>query len=301
MDALTIADLKKDVYNVVVDHCSFSWSVDEVINSWYSAHDITVQWCIMSEGLHYPKDRPSAGSKGPLFGGKGSDRISAHHNLMAHNVGRNPMVKAAGLVDLVNNVIFVPRAVATVVDGELGACHVNLVGNLVVAPNGDGMVYGVQVLGRKPVTLFVKDNLGPHRTSDDQPDSLFVSPQNNGRSWIVDRRKPAPAVTTSSAANACEQVLASAGCTRPMRDAVDERVVSDVKTRQTRVVSDPAEVGGWPDLKSGTSPADLDHDGMSDEWERRLGFDPNDPKDGRGDRDGDGYTNAEEFLNGSEP
>jgi hypothetical protein len=300
VDALTIADPQRSVYNVVVDHCSFSWSVDEVVNTWYDAHDITVQWCLMSEGLHEPKDRKGAGSKGPLFGGKGSDRISVHHCLMAHNVGRNPMVKAGGLVDLVNNVIFVPRTVAAVVDGELGTCHVNLVGNTVVAPNGDGLVYGVAVLGPRPVSLYVQGNLGPHRTSDDQPDALFVSPQNVGRNRLAARRE-APPITSTSAVVAYDAVLAGAGCALPRRDAVDERVVADVRDRRTRIISDPAEVGGWPDLPPGEPPIDTDRDGMPDDWERRHGFDPGNAQDGSADADGDGYTNLEEFLNAADP
>lgn len=301
VDAITIADLEREVFNVVIDHCSFSWSVDEVVNSWYDARDITVQWCIMAEGLHNPKDRKGSGSKGPLFGGKGSDRISVHHNLIAHNVGRNPMVKATGLVDLVNNVIFVPAAIATVVDGELGACHVNLIGNYVLAPHGDGLVYGVRVLGRLPVSLFVQGNLGPYRTREDQPESLFVAPQNGGHSRIVERRRDAPPVATISAAEAYRQVLESAGCTLPVRDGVDQRIVADVKAKRTRIVSEPAEVGGWPELPSGTPPADSDHDGMPDEWERRNQLQANSPGDASADVDRDGYTNIEEFLNGTDP
>ncbi len=301
VDALTIADPQNDVYNVVVDHCSLSWAVDEVLNIWYHAHDITVQWCIISEGLHNPPERKGAGSKGALVGGKGSTRISVHHNLLAHNAGRNPMVKAAGLVDLVNNVLFVPGSVAAVVDGELGPCHVNLVGNTVIAPNGDGLVFGVAVLGPRPVSLFVKGNHGPYRTRDDQPEWLFVSPRNEARARLLPRPQEGVPITTTAAARACEEVLAGAGCTRPMRDQVDERIVADVLARRTRLIRDPAEVGGWPDLPPGTPPADSDHDGMPDPWERRYAFDPHNPRDGHEDPDGDGYTNLEEFLNGTHP
>lgn len=300
VDALTIADPQRPVYNVVVDHCSFSWSVDEVVNSWYSAHDVTVQWCIMSEGLHNPPDRQGAGSKGPLFGGKGSDRISVHHNLLAHNAGRNPMVKATGLVDLVNNVICVPRTVAVVVDGELGECHVNLVGNRVLAPHGDGLVFGVAVLGSRPVSLFVQGNLGPHRTGDDQPDWLFVSPQNNARDRIAERRT-APTIVTATAIEAFDAVVAAAGCDRPLRDDVDQRVVDDVLAGRARLIRDPSEVGGWPSLPPGTPPIDSDHDGMPDRWEQQHRLQPRQSEDATADDDGDGYTNVEEFLNGTHP
>jgi hypothetical protein len=82
-----------------------------------------------------------------------------------------------------------------------------------------------------------------------------------------------------------------------MRDAVDERILADVKARRTRVINDPSEVGGWPDLPTGQAPDDSDHDGMTDAWEDRHGLNPNDPQDGPADQDSDGYTNVEEFLN----
>jgi pectate lyase len=301
VDALTIADPQHKVYNVVIDHCSFSWAVDEVVNSWYDARDITVQWCIIAEGLHRPKDRQGAGSKGALFGGKGSERISFHHNLLAHNVGRNPMVKASGVVDVVNNVLFVPATIAAVVDGELGVSKVNFVGNQVLAPKGDGLVHGIAVLGQNPVSLYVRDNLGPYRKRDDQPQELSVSEKNNSRKWLSARRHDAPAVTTTSAAKAYEQVLRNAGCTLPVRDAADERVVAEVQKGRTRMVDDPAEVGGWPELAAGTAPVDTDRGGMPDEWEQKHGLDPRDASDGAQDLDGDGYTNVEEFLNGTSP
>jgi hypothetical protein len=250
----------------------------------------------MAEGLHRPPDRESAGSKGPLFGGKSGRRISVHHNLIAHNVGRNPMIKSAGLVDLVNNVIFVPAAVGIVVDGELGACHVNVISNLLLAPAADGRLHGVRVLGQRPVSLFVRGNLGPYRTRDDQPEDLFVSDGNNSRSYLTDSRRAAPRVTTLAARDAYEEVLRSAGCIVPQRDAVDRRIMADVVARRTRVVNDPAEVGGWPELHAGAAPRDSDHDGMPDDYERTRALDPQRATDAAHDADGDGYTNIEEYL-----
>jgi len=303
VDALTIADPERKVYNVVVDHCSFSWSLDEVVNSWYDARDITVQWCVMSEALYrstQPKTEDAGGGKGPLFGGKGGGRVSLHHNLIAHNVGRNPMIKGEDVFDLVNNVIFIPRTVEAVVDGELGIPRVNFVGNTVLAPNGDGQVYGLWVLGSRPVSLFVRGNRGPHRPNDDLDEAAIVRPANRAREQIVPRRHESPAVTSSSAA-ALEDVLREAGCTRPVRDDADRRIVQDVRDGRARVVNDPSEVGGWPALDRGVPSADSDRDGMPDDWEKRHGFDPADPVDGARDADGDGYTNVEEFLNLTDP
>jgi hypothetical protein len=60
-------------------------------------------------------------------------------------------------------------------------------------------------------------------------------------------------------------------------------------------------VGGWPDLKGGTTPADADNDGLPDAWEVMYGLNPNKADDNSADKDGDGYTNIEEYLNDTDP
>jgi hypothetical protein len=60
-------------------------------------------------------------------------------------------------------------------------------------------------------------------------------------------------------------------------------------------------VGGWPELKSSAAPIDSDHDGMPDEWETKYSLDPDDSSDNIADRDSDGYTNVEEYLNDTDP
>jgi len=72
-------------------------------------------------------------------------------------------------------------------------------------------------------------------------------------------------------------------------------------TGTNRGVAHPSEVGGWPAMASTVAPADADHDGMSDAWENLFGLKRADASDGRFDPDGDGYTNVEEFLNGTSP
>jgi hypothetical protein len=81
------------------------------------------------------------------------------------------------------------------------------------------------------------------------------------------------------------------------RDAVDLRVIDNVRKRQGKVIDSQAEVGGWPVLRSKPAPLDQDQDGMPDTWEKAHGLDPQNPADRNADRDGDGYTNLEEYLN----
>jgi len=57
------------------------------------------------------------------------------------------------------------------------------------------------------------------------------------------------------------------------------------------------DVSGWVELKSGAAPADADDDGMPDVWEKQKGLNPADASDASADRNGDGYTNLEEYLN----
>jgi hypothetical protein len=291
-DALQVLDASR----VIVDHCSFSWATDEVVSTFSSAHDITIQHCIIAEALRNTQ-RGGVDGKGLLIGGPQAERISVHHNLLAHNLGRNPMIKARGTADVVNNVVLAPAGSAMVVDGEYGSSPVNIVGNHVTAPHGDGRVYGVRVLGARPVSLYVHGNLGPHRDRDGLPEELFVDTANQSRSYLGLERQAAPPVSTLPAREAYQRVLEQAGCTHPLRDSMDERIVQDVREGRCRLLHDPAEVGGWPQLAAGTPPVDTDHDGMPDEWERQHGLDPARAADGAADRDGDGYTNLEEYLN----
>jgi len=87
---------------------------------------------------------------------------------------------------------------------------------------------------------------------------------------------------------------------------VDTRIIEEVRSGNAKpgkagIITTPEDVGGWPEYKSTPAPVDSDHDGMPDEWETKYGLDPNDPSDAAKDKDGDGYTNLEEYLNGTDP
>lgn len=296
-DALQILGAR----NVIIDHCSFSWATDEVVSTFYDSQDITIQWCIIAEALNKSRPDQQLPGKGLLIGSKGGQRISVHHNLLVHNVGRNPLIKAGGVVDVVNNVVLAPTTVAMAIDAELAHSPANFVGNYVLAPKADGLAHGLAVVGSGTFSLFLQDNFGPRRQQPGLAEDLFINPSNNGRRWITNQRHEAPLVTTMKATEAFDRVLAGAGCTRPVRDAVDERIINDVRQQWTRVVNNPSEVGGWPELAAGMASPDSDHDGMPDAWEKQHGLNPADIADAAKDVDGDGYTNIEEFLNGTNP
>jgi pectate lyase len=73
-------------------------------------------------------------------------------------------------------------------------------------------------------------------------------------------------------------------------------MIDDVHDERGGMINDESEVGGWPPLPSEEPPADEDSDGMPDTWETTHDLDP-DTDDSADDRDGDGYTNVEEYVN----
>lgn len=289
---------KKGAHHVVVDHCSISWAVDENLSLYDDAHHVTFSWNIISEGLSNSTHEEGEHSKGAHLSGENTYAISFHHNLLAHNNDRNPQPTNPGLADIRNNLVYNYGENAALTSNSHGRPRFNFVGNRYIpGPDTDRSEHELDVYGPTGVgwAFYVRGNIGPHRTSNDQPQARTVSPE--GRSSMVDRPFPTAPVTTTGAAKATGQVLARAGATEPYRDAVDRRVVGDVRDRSGRIIDSPAQVGGWPSLPAQDPPRDSDHDGMPDSWEQDRGLRPN-HDDSRGDKDEDGWTNVEEYLNG---
>lgn len=228
-DALTI----HGGYNLVIDHCSLSWSRDENLGIGLDAHNITVQYCIISEGL-LPH---SMGAIICCDGGVGNGppyNISFHHNLLAHNHGRNPMIQTQGIVDVVNNVIYNPGWHASNLQDTEGPIQVNFVGNYMkYGANSKDIVdepYLVHRTDDFPLTngyeIFLKGNITPHRLSNDLPEDLVACPPT--REFVTTMKHDAPPVETTSAEQAYLDVLLNAGATMPFRDEIDQRIISEV-------------------------------------------------------------------------
>jgi pectate lyase len=321
-DAMMIlASDAHDTYNVVIDHNSMSWAVSRNLATWYDVHDISIQWNIFSEGLNCSIHPKGCHSKGVLLGGYTSDEsknkpgagnISFHHNLMAHNGERNPYIFASGVVDVVNNVAYNPFGTFSHIEmtDQLAPVFVNYIGNYYKPGPDTNVKYGIRAInpGAQGAGLFILGNIGPHRKTDSLPDRNIVDP--DSRQFIVTTPFPAKTITTTTAFQAYEQVMAGAGANMTVncdgtffsrQDSIDNRILQDVHEGTGKIINDPFEVGGWLTIPPATPCVDSDHDGMSDAWEQKNGFNPTDPSDNFKDTDGDGYTNLEEFLNGTNP
>jgi len=132
----------------------------------------------------------------------------------------------------------------------------------------------------------------------------------------VKSNEPAPyiPIIQHTAEEAYELVLAHAGASLPKRDAIDARIVQEVKDgsatygkgsgyskahkmdKPTGIIDSQKEVGGWPELKSVPAPTDSDHDGIPDKWEIQKGLNSYDATDGNKVA-ADGYTMLEKYLN----
>lgn len=319
---MILASAAHDTYNIVIDHNSVSWAVNRNLATWYDVHDISIQWNVFSEGLNCSIHPKGCHSKGALLGGYASDEnkdkpgagnVSFHHNLMAHNGERNPLVSTSGITDVVNNVVYNPFGSFSHVDlqHQLTVIPVNYVGNY-FKPGTDTNPgkFGIDIASQKVLgaRIYVLGNIGPQRLDAAQAEIDIVDP--DARPYIVSIRNPGVLVTTTSASEAYDQVLANAGASMGLscdgvfflrRDAIDVRIVADVINGTGNIIDDPSEVGGWLTIAPSSACDDADQDGMPDLWEQKYGFDVDDPSDALADRDGDGYTNIEEYLNATNP
>jgi pectate lyase len=294
--------------NVVVDHVSASWGEDETVQTWFGAYDITFSWCLVSEALdksRHPKGRHGGG----FLIGDGSDRVTIHHCLMAHNDFRNPLIAQSGLVDLVENVIYNwGRSAAEIYTDQKTdlTTQVNFIGNVYLqGPSSNPELFEFVInsepkAGKAPPQVYAKDNLGPRRTSSGADEYALISLGWGGVRVPDEYRTAKPfetrGVSRLQGSDLTNAVLVGAGATLPQRDAVDQRVAESLPKKQGQMINSPLEVSGYPNMKGGEPPVDSDHDGMPDDWEKQMGLNPRDPGDAARDHNGGGYTNIEAYL-----
>lgn len=297
-DAFTV--WKSGAKNIIIDHCSAAFSVDETLSLAGDNQNITVQWCIIG-----PSMRQSGHAKGQHgFGSlsRANGPVTWHHNLWVHNDARNPRLgdnygkPPFPLFDVRNNVIYNYGSSASgLTQGDFEA---NYVGNYIKAGADSKAKAPINAGGKSNLRFFVDGNYfeaKPGLTGE----GVFKSLKNDEGQTIVtvvDKPFATLPVTTTSAKQAYDDVLAKGGATKPKRDAIDLRIIHEVSTGTGRMVNSQNDFGGWPDFKPAEAPADTDHDGMPDDWEKSHGLNPTDPADGAATGK-DGYTNLETYLN----
>ncbi len=282
--------------NVIVDHVSTSWGIDEILSATHGSTSVTVQWSMVTEALHNSCHHKGNHGYGSLING---GDFTFHHNLYAHNRSRNPrpgVGEPGTRLDWVNNVVYNPGGRFGYGDGSSESpLYINYVGNYGIG--GPDTYATTMHHSAEPYTHIYQSgnimDLNKNGILDgtDNGWGMFSGPETHHST-----RFDLPEVTTHSALEAYNLVLAEAGASL-VRDAVDNRVIETVRNQTGAHIDSQWEVGGWPELNSAAAPLDSDQDGMPDNWELRKGLNPNNPSDGPEDRNGDGYSNVEEYLN----
>ena len=307
--------------NIVIDHCSMSWSTDEVF-SVYSGDSSTLQWNLISEPLNYSyhfetgdKDYEKHGY-GAIWGGR---HLSAHHNLFAHCNSRTPRFDGIRNspeenVDFRNNVIYNwghnnthagEGGRYTIVNNyykygpsTLASVKFRILNpfNRSDIPYGRFYVAGNYVDGAADVT---RDNWQGVRVGnsgkDDATQAKLVVPL------------PVVSITMQTAEDAYVLILQSAGANLPVRDTLDERIINNVKNRTGGFIDVQGgfphgtdyelTVKAWPTLLSLPALPDADKDGMPDDWEKAHQLNPADGNDASAFTLNKQYTNIEVYLN----
>ncbi len=292
----------RDVKNAMIDHISTSWSVDETL-SFYRNENTTLQWSIISESLYISGHVKGRHGYGGIWGG---ENATFANNLISSHTSRLPALGNTGnslhpvsSTDFVNNVIYNWGFNSTYGGNDQEnnimnnyykpgpATHENVM-KRIVSPGQNGKlswfyVDGNYMHGNKAVSA--DNNLG----IEDIKNGTFFS---ETPFYVLGH----DTLKIKSAEQAYKEVLEKSGATYPRRDAVDARIVNDVKHGTGRFINNEWETGGYPELTSSAAPIDTDHDGIPNKWEEANRLNPNNAEDGK-EITASGYSNLELYLN----
>jgi hypothetical protein len=285
-DALDINDRNQ----IILDHCTMSWGVDECFSA-YGNNNVSIQYCIIGEGLNM-----NGHSMGGLWGGY----TTYHHNLIHTSNTRHPKYAYTydeDITDSRNNVIY-NWGYNSAYTSPTG--RVNLANNYYKSgPATDGAIRDRIVQGEPTKRMYIAGNYVagfPAVTADNW---LGVDPLNGGVPirYDVPFTVPVP-LPEQSALEAYAEIIQHAGASFPTRDDADNRAIKNLIDSTGFILNRQSDAGGFPKLTGIPAPVDSDHDGMPDDYEKDAGLDPNDNTDRNGDKNGNGYTNLEDYING---
>ena len=355
------------VGNIMIDHCSCEWGLDENISFYRHMFDlndgkpkrktptvnVTIQNTISAKALD---------TWNHAFGSTiGGENTTFMRNLWADNTGRNPSVGWAGVFNFINNVVY--NWVHRTADGGEFKSMFNFINNyykpgpltpkeslvghrIIKAESRSEGLFPFKQFGRVYANGNIMEGY-PEITKDNWKGGIQIDDHNAEIDETVmalmrsDEPFNMPYVSVMDTRGAYQWVLNYAGATIPCRDIVDQRICEEVRTGKAYyvedyekkvkdnpygdmwglhkrsqneeglfkyrrlpkdsykdgIITDPRQMGGYPEYGDWKPWKDSDGDGMPDEWETENGLNPNDPSDANKDCTGDGYTNIEKYIN----
>ena len=308
----------------IIDHCSISWTIDESFSS-RGSHNITLQRTLISEALNVAgHDKYPVGKMHGFAATIGGDVGSFHHNLLAHNYGRNWSIGGGlngdgyytGRLDIRNNVVYNWGQRTT--DG--GANEVNFVNNYYKPGASTKYLFALNAqhegVGKgKQQYYFVGNIMKGHFDEKNQDKGRTATITHNEKvnyETFVDKPFFQSYVNTQSAEAAYKDVLSDVGANQPFFDKHDVRIVDETlkgtftfkgsKSGLGGMIDNEADAGGWPNFanEKRSSDWDTDHDGLPNWWEEAYGLNAKSSKDdfseANSDADKDGFTQLDDYL-----
>jgi hypothetical protein len=302
--------------NIIVDHVSASWSVDETLSASRAIANLTVQNCYITESLNNSIHVKGAHGYGGIISSSFNSTYSYLRNLYAHNNSRNPRVGSDSQMgvlrlDFRNNVIFNYGGRAGYTGGAEESVEINYVGNYCI--KGPSSTYNYILDGGATSTAVYQSG-----NFIDLNRNGLVDGANTGWSMFSGSYTAhtlpfeVPAIATDSAPVAYEKVATLSGAMPWRRDPNDQRIARTVRQQygsivdfvggsyqSTEYITNGGRVGvrGWPILLAEAPPLDSDSDGMPNYWELSVGLDSSLASDRNQTNSATGYTRLEEYLN----
>lgn len=314
----------QDVHDIIIDHCSMSWGLNDALEIWKEAnatiseiYNITIQNCLIAEPH---KDHATAIQIGAEDGSYDAinelHHISVHHNLFVHCGWRNPARITAKHSEIINNVVY---NWGDRIGGTNRTAEVDWINNYFLdGPMSDTDAQSLLLHTTDgTASLYINGNIGPNiGYPTDSVDNWGMWVDSTDKTPIsLDHRRynrlaPSPTgIPTQYTNDAYNSVLADVGANARLNsngdwvaniDSTDTRLLADVAAgtgpTHRNNITVPGTIGT---IAAGTAYTDTDSDGMPDDWESLHGLDPNDDTDGPLDA-GNGYSNVEMFLNGKD-
>lgn len=307
----------------IIDHCSISWTIDESFSS-RGAHHITLQRTLISEALNIAgHTKYGTGKMHGYAATIGGDIGSFHHNLLAHNYGRNWSMGGglngdgyySGKLDIRNNVVYNWGHRAT--DG--GANQVNFVNNYYKPGKSTDFFYALNAqhegVGLGKQQYYFDGNImeGVFKERNQKKGRKATISNNEKVNYDTFVNEPffESYVTTEAAGNAYKSVLSDVGMNLPLDDH-DKRIIKETlngtftyrgsKSGLAGMIDTEQDVGGLEDYPEEHRALnwDTDHDGLPDWWENWKGLNIHSAKgdfsDSNLDENKDGYTQLDEYL-----
>lgn len=275
-------------YNVVLDHLSVSWAIDENVSTWYpDTHDVTISNCLIAEGLHRSIHPKGPHSKGVMIG-DGSSRITLYRNLITWNEERNPYIKPGASAEVINNIVHGwgskgPWSLCNISNNDLSSERIELsfIGNTYIP--GPSSFIAEPLFGKHiaPGSLvFIRDS----QLQDSALDSKTSRRATHFSMRDYETSSPplqSPGLSPVLASDAFESVLEDVGSRPRHRSRIDQRLVRQVRERS----------GEIKDCIVGCGHA-VGYQREARVTRRKLRL----PRAPFADRDRDGYTNLENWL-----